>query len=52
MVLLALAWTMASHGQEPQHWSQLMRNPDLPLDSVEQAFDAWAAEGDPGRARA
>ena len=51
MVLLAVAWAMASNGQEPQHWSQLMRNPELPLDSVEQAFDAWAAEGDPGRGK-
>jgi len=45
MVLLIMTCSLGISGQDVVHWSQLMRNPDIPIDSVEQAYDAWASEG-------
>ena len=44
-VLILLSCSAGMAGQDAVHWSGLMRNPEIPIDSVRQAFEAWAEEG-------
>ena len=44
-VLLVMACTLGMAGQETVHWSELMRNPDIPIDSVKKAYEKWIEEG-------
>ena len=40
-VLLVMACSLGMAGQETVHWSELMRNPDIPIDSVKKAYEKW-----------
>ena len=50
-VLLTMACSLGMAGQETAHWSELMRNPDIPIDSVKKAYERWAEEGHHGRGK-
>ena len=50
-VLLLLSCSAGMAGQDAVHWSGLMRNPEVPIDSVRQAFEAWAEQGNVERGK-
>ena len=50
-VLILLSCSAGMAGQDAVHWSGLMRNPEVPIDSVRQAFEVWAEQGNVERGK-